>query len=120
MIGCSFAAAELFEDDVHRHVLLVLGPGHFIGAHPERLDLDFDLRRLRRLVPLLARRAAEQELAAGNRLHLESDIGAGDRLLVGDHVALVGLDESAAHRLLFHETRRNGVGRAGRGGNQQR
>ena len=50
---------------------LVFAPSDFILAHPEGLDLDFDLRPFVGLAVLLGRRAAHLERPAGDRHHVE-------------------------------------------------
>ncbi len=68
---------------------LVFVPGDFVLAHPERLELDFDLRPFVGLAALLAGRAAHLERAAGDRHHVELHVGALNLLGVRLHARLV-------------------------------
>ena len=83
---------QLLEHVVHGHERLVLAPGDFALAHPERLDFDAHLRAFVVVALGLARRAAHEELAAGDGNHLERDVGAGNLFRVRHHVAAVDFD----------------------------
>ena len=77
-----FAALDVEAEHPH----LVLVPGHFAFAHPERLDLDLVLRSFVVLAAGFAVGAAHQELAAGDRHHVERDVAIGDHVGVGLHL----------------------------------
>ena len=106
--SCSFLnASYIAMNDV------VLGPGDFVLADPERLDFHADLRAFVVGAVGFARRAAHQKLAAGNGHHLERDVGAGNRLRVRNHVAAVDFHEAAVGRLLGDEAGNGWRGGAG-------
>ena len=74
-------------------------------AHPKRLDRNLNLRSFIFFSTGFFRRTAERRRAAGNGDHLELDVGARNRRGVGDHVALLRLDEPSLRRSFRHQPR---------------
>ncbi len=68
---------------------LVLVPGDFALAHPERLDRDLDLRAFVVLAALLRGRAAHLERAARDRHHVERELRSRQGLAVRFHPCLL-------------------------------
>ncbi len=93
---------------------VVLVPGHLVDSHPERRDLDADLRPFVLVSIGLACRAAHQHFAGGNRSHPELGRRTGDRLGIGLHLR-GGLGFG-----LFGRQRSSGKERGGRRQDQQR
>ena len=91
--GAERLVLELLEDRVEVHKRHVLGPSHFVLSHPERLDLDFNLRPFVSAAVSLPVRASHFERAARNRNHFEFDIGPGDLPLVRNHVSAGDFDK---------------------------
>ena len=76
-------AATLGVEAVAENVVLV--PGDFALAHPERGDLDFVLRRFVVSAARFAVRTSHQVLAARDWDHVERDVGACQHLCIFFH-----------------------------------